>query len=124
MQIVNVDAGDVLGVNVPIKVTKFGEFNFTVTAKGTKMSDAVQKPVQVNVDGRKVSAAQAGTLARTAQASFNFAENRIPNTEKLSVSVQPASTGGFTLNFPDSYYDDICFYSDAGTIHTLALQLS
>ena len=123
-QTVLVGAGDVVGVKVPIKVTKFGDFNFTVTAKGSKMSDAVRKPVHVEVDGRKVSAVTAGTLAKRAQVIVQLPENRITGTEQVNISVAPANTAGFNLTLPDSFYQDICFYSDVGTIHPIALQMA
>jgi CD109 antigen len=123
-QTVFVGAGDVTGIQIPIKVTQFGEFNFTVTAKGDKMSDAVQKPVRVAVDGRKVSDIAIGTLAKVSQATIALPAQRITGSERVEVSVSPANVAGFTLALPESFYQDICFYSDVGAIHPIALQMA
>ena len=122
-QQITLNPGDVTSVKLPIKVGKPGQHALSVTAKGARMSDAIQKPVTVLPDGRKVQESRAGVLARSADASIELPKDYLPGTDRLSVSVAPANSSALALGLPDSYSDSSCFYSDIGAIHPLAVQV-
>jgi len=50
---ITLGAGEVAGLVFPIRVEKFGRHTLTVTARGTKLSDAIRKEIEVLPEGRE-----------------------------------------------------------------------
>lgn len=50
---ITLGAGEVAGVVFPIRVEKFGRHAFTLTARGSRLSDAVKREIEVLPEGRE-----------------------------------------------------------------------
>ena len=119
-QQVALNPGDVTLIKLPIKVSKPGEHSINLTAKGSHMSDAIQKTLTVLPDGRKLIEKRAGTLARSVEESIELPKDVLSGTDRLSVGIAPAAIGAFPLNVPNEFWTSDCFYSDIGAIHPIA----
>ncbi len=84
-------AGEVKSVNIPVRVDQVGTQTLTVHAIGTKASDAVARSVRVVPDGMAMPVAQSGALgAGNATLSASFPGNAVPGSGQLYLDVFPA----------------------------------
>jgi alpha-2-macroglobulin-like protein len=88
---VHLAAGEVTSVHYPIKLVGIGKHTLTVTAHGTKLSDAVRRSVEVTPDGKEQVNAVNGMLNGTADRQVTIPEGAIPGSEGLWVKIYPGS---------------------------------
>lgn len=60
---VDVAPGEVVSVNVPIRVMEFGQHSFLVTAIGSTESDAIRRSIEVIPNGKKQTKSVSGRIA-------------------------------------------------------------
>ena len=80
---------EVTSVKFRIRAKKIGNFPLTVKARGTKMSDAVKRSIDVVPDGQKVEQVVTDQLKGTVTQSIIIPDNAIPDASKLFVKVYP-----------------------------------
>jgi hypothetical protein len=80
---------EVTAVRYRIRALNVGHFPLTVRARGTKMSDAVRRAVEVQPDGQKVEQVASGQLAGTVTQVVTIPGDAIPDASRLLVQVQP-----------------------------------
>jgi len=93
---IEIGAEDITVVYFRIRATKFGRQPFRVTAWGSKMSDAIQKDVQVYPDGKQIyftnsdrfKDPQDGSLVEVREV-IPIPEDAIPGTQKVAVKIYP-----------------------------------
>lgn len=89
---VTLAAGEVKGVQVPVRAEKVGVQSLTVKAKGTQKSDAVQRVVRVVPDGKEESRAFSGGLAPgSTEHTASFPALAVTGSEALHLDVYPQS---------------------------------
>lgn len=89
---VTLAAGEVKGVQVPVRAEKVGVQSLTVKAKGTQKSDAVQRIVRVVPDGKEESRAFSGALsAGSTEHTASFPALAVAGSEALHLDVYPQS---------------------------------
>lgn len=76
-------------VKFRIKAKKVGFHPFTVTAKGSKMSDAIKRIVEVVPDGQMKEVVVTDRLSGKVKQTINIPENAIPDASKILVKVYP-----------------------------------
>ncbi len=90
-QTVSLAAGQVLGVQFPVRVTQVGVHALTVKAVGSSLSDAVARTVQVDPGGLAVPTSVSGSVgAGAVTQTFTFPANAIAGSPRLFVDVFPA----------------------------------
>ena len=74
-----------------IRAVQFGSKPFRVTATGSKMSDAIQKDVQVYPNGKQITFSQSDRLqaGTPVSQSVNIPNDAIAGTQKLLVKIYP-----------------------------------
>lgn len=82
-------AGEVRGVSVPVRVEEVGFKTLTVHGLGSQKSDAVARGVKVLPDGKQISLAQSGSVADTVTHPVSFDPASIPGSEELYLNVFP-----------------------------------
>jgi hypothetical protein len=88
---VDLAAGEVKGVQVPVRVEKVGVQTLTVKALGSKKSDAVARMVNVIPDGKEIALNTSGALgAGQAQLTASFPAGAVPGSPHLHLDVYPA----------------------------------
>ena len=88
---VDLAAGEVRGVRVPVRVDKVGVRTLTVKAIGTEKSDAVARMVRVVPDGKEFAHADSGSLqVGTTTHTVQFPANAVEGSELLYLNVYPA----------------------------------
>ena len=80
---------EVTSVKFRIRASKIGRFALTVKAAGTKMSDAVRRPIDVSPDGRPVEQVVTDRLNGHIQQTITIPENALPDASRLFVKVHP-----------------------------------
>jgi uncharacterized protein YfaS (alpha-2-macroglobulin family) len=90
-QEITIAANDITVVYFRIRVADFGRQPFKVTAWGSRMSDAIQKEVQVYPDGKQISYTQSDRLTpgETVQQTVGIPAEAIPGTQSLLVKIYP-----------------------------------
>jgi uncharacterized protein YfaS (alpha-2-macroglobulin family) len=93
---VEIAANDITVVYFKIRVTDFGRQPFKVTAWGSKMSDAIQKDVQVYPDGKQIHFTHSDRLTPSSlggqggvQEKVEIPPEAISGTQKLTVKIYP-----------------------------------
>ncbi len=85
-----IPANDIQVQYFRVRAADFGRFNLRVTAYGSKMSDAVQKPVTVYPDGKQFFLSQSDMLPADGLAeTIDLPEGLIPGTQRLMVKIYP-----------------------------------
>lgn len=75
-------------VYVPIRITKFGEFNFRIEANNTDVSDIVEKNIAISPKGTKVEkVVSTGTLEGTISEDILCLDEMINQTGKVKVKI-------------------------------------
>src|SRR5262249_54886522 len=82
-------SGEVTGVKFGIRARRIGHFPLTVKAKGTKMSDALKRSIEVVPDGRKLEQVVTDRLKGQVSHTLTIPANAIPDASKLLVKVYP-----------------------------------
>ncbi len=82
---------EVRSVRYRLKVEKVGAWTLTVKAQGATDADAVQRPIEVLPDGRRVEEVVNGTLEKPADVALTLPEDTIPGSAKAFVKIYPSS---------------------------------
>ena len=77
------------GVKFRIKARKIGQQPLTVKARGSKMSDAIKRSVEVVPDGKKVEQVVSDKLTGKVKQTLTIPEDAIPDASKLIVKLYP-----------------------------------
>jgi hypothetical protein len=80
---------EVISTAYRLRAKQVGRFNLTVEARGTKVSDAVRRSIDVVPDGRKVEQSKSGRLAGKMQLAFDLPPSAIRGSARLLVKVHP-----------------------------------
>jgi hypothetical protein len=86
---VEMAANEVSVAYIPIRVTRFGQHGFKVTANGSAMSDAVLREVEVLPDGSPEQAIANGQLEAEVRAVAVVPEEVVPGTARVAVKIYP-----------------------------------
>jgi uncharacterized protein YfaS (alpha-2-macroglobulin family) len=81
---------EVASVSFRIRARKVGHFPLTIRARGSKVSDAVKRSVEVRPDGFPVEQVAGGSLAGSVSHSIVVPENAIPGSARLLVRISPS----------------------------------
>lgn len=84
-----IQPNDVRAVYFRIKVKGIGYQRLTVVARGSQMSDAVRREVEVRPDGQPIEVARSGRLKGIIEEALSLPEVAIPGTAKMVVKVYP-----------------------------------
>ena len=79
----------VTSVTFRIKALRVGNQPLTVTAYGTKMSDAIRRTIEIVPDGKEIVANLNDRLAKSATHTFNVHPEAIEGANKLFVKLYP-----------------------------------
>ncbi len=90
-QTIQIGSNDISVAYFRIRAVKFGSQPFKVTAYGSKMSDAILKPVNVFPNGKPIQFSSSDRLpaGKTVQQTVNIPKDAIPGTQNLLVKVYP-----------------------------------
>jgi uncharacterized protein YfaS (alpha-2-macroglobulin family) len=90
-QTITIASNDITVVYFPIRVKEFGTYPFTVTAFGTTLSDAIQKPVRVFPDGKQIFFTESDQMNADSPASVvvDIPDEAIAGSQTLSVKIYP-----------------------------------
>lgn len=89
--VLDVGPGEVVGVRFPVRVEKVGLQTLTVTAKGSKLSDAVARTVRVEPGGKAFPTSVSGAVgAGEITQSISFPAGAIPGSATMHLNVFPA----------------------------------
>jgi 5-hydroxyisourate hydrolase-like protein (transthyretin family) len=81
--------GEVTSIKFRIRAKRIGHFPLTVEARGTKMSDAIKRSIEVVPDGQKVEQVATDRLSGKVTQTVTIPDNAIPDASKLLVKVYP-----------------------------------
>jgi hypothetical protein len=82
--------GEVRSTHFRLRARKVGTHEFTVTATGAGVADAVRRQIEVLPGGRRVEAVWNGTLHQSAEFAVALPEEAIPGSGRLFVKVYPS----------------------------------
>lgn len=91
VQTLSVGPGEVKVVYYPITVALLGHFALTVTARGTTLSDAVRRVIDVLPDGKRRDAAINGRLEGSVEKTVTIPAGSVPGASKLFVKLYPGA---------------------------------
>lgn len=80
---------EVTSVTFPIKVTRVGEYRFTVLARSDSQKDAVSRTIRVDPDGREVVVVKNGTLAGNLSYVVPIPPESVPGSGTILVKIYP-----------------------------------
>ncbi len=86
---VTVPANSVTAAYFPVKVLKIGQHTLTVTAQGSKMSDAIKRAVKVLPAGIPQNAVESDILSGDTVATLNIPAEAVDGSEELFVKIYP-----------------------------------
>jgi len=82
-------SNDIEVVYFPIRVLKFGQRGFQVTAWGEKMSDAIRREVSVVPDGKEMRLAESDWLRESKELEVSLPPEAVPETPYIEVKIYP-----------------------------------
>ncbi|MDQ7826475.1 MAG: MG2 domain-containing protein [Candidatus Eremiobacteraeota bacterium] len=88
-QIVEPKAGSVSVAHFRIRARSPGMAQITVTARGTKLSDAIRKTLEIVPSGKEVVKSDSGWLKDGAKCSISIPPSAVAGSEKMYVKVYP-----------------------------------
>src|SRR5262249_21352269 len=80
---------EVKSVPFRIRATRVGHFPLTLEARGSRLSDAVKRVVEVAPDGQRVERVVSDRLRGTATHVIDLPSTALPDASKLFVKVYP-----------------------------------
>jgi uncharacterized protein YfaS (alpha-2-macroglobulin family) len=92
-RILDLKPNEVTVVYFRIRAKQVGHFPLTVTAHGTKLSDAVRRTLEVRPDGFPIEQVASGRLAGTLTHPIVIPEKAIPGASRLIVRIAPSILG-------------------------------
>jgi alpha-2-macroglobulin-like protein len=90
-QTVQVASNQVKVVYYPIMAAAIGHHSLTVTAKGSSLSDAVRRAIEVLPDGKEYRTAINDRLEGTVEKTVAFPANAVPGSEAIWVKLYPGT---------------------------------
>ena len=90
-QTLKVAANQVSVVYYPITANQIGRHALEITAKGSKLSDAMRRQIDVTPDGRMLETTLNDRLEGRAEKSVTFAPNALPGASSLWVKLYPGA---------------------------------
>ena len=91
VQTLSIGPGEVKVVYYPITVVSLGRFPLTITAKGTTLSDAVRREVEVRPDGKQMDKAINDRLEGDVEQTVTLPPNALPGASRLFVKLYPGT---------------------------------
>ncbi len=91
LRTVHLAAGEVTSVHFPLKVSAIGRHTLTATARGTRLSDAVRRPIEVTPDGKEQLQTINDVLSGTSDRQITVPANAIAGASTLWLKVYPGS---------------------------------
>jgi len=82
-------SNDIEVVHFPIRVIKFGQQGFQVTAWGAKMSDAIRRQVKVVPDGKEIRLTKSDWLRESKEIVVDVPAQAVPETPNVQVKIYP-----------------------------------
>lgn len=89
---VEVEAGEVKAVKVPVEAMRVGEFLLTANARSAGIADAVQRPLKVVPDGQRVETVRSGILKPENVIDLDIPTNIVEGSAKLLVKLYPGKS--------------------------------
>jgi len=86
---VEMNPGQVKAVYFRIKVKKIGNHTFTVQGRGSKLSDAIRRKIEVLPNGRLFTWTKSDRLEQNSTINVNIPENALPDASKILVRLYP-----------------------------------
>jgi hypothetical protein len=80
---------EVTAIKYRIRAKKIGSFPLTVKATGSKMSDAIKRPIEVLPDGTKVEQVVSDRLSGNVTKTITIPEHALADASKLFVKIYP-----------------------------------
>ena len=90
-QTLSVGPGEVKVVYYPITVVALGRFDFLVTARGTTLSDAVRRTIDVLPDGKRFDTALNGRLDGPVEKTVTLPAGSVEGASRLFVKLYPGA---------------------------------
>ena len=91
VQTVQIGANSISVVYYPLTANAIGKHALEVTAKGSKLSDAMRREIAVTPDGRLLETTINDRLDGKAEKSVTFAANSLPDASSLFVKLYPGA---------------------------------
>jgi 5-hydroxyisourate hydrolase-like protein (transthyretin family) len=88
-QTLTIASNDIEVVYFPIRVSKFGQRGFQVTAWGSQMSDAIRREVRVLPDGQEVRLSESDWLRESREIAVEIPPQAVPETPYVEFKVYP-----------------------------------
>jgi hypothetical protein len=88
-QTLTIASNDIEVVYFPIRVLKFGQRGFQVTAWGSTMSDAIRREVTVVPDGKEIRLTESDWLRETREVAIEIPTEAVPETPYVEVKIYP-----------------------------------
>jgi uncharacterized protein YfaS (alpha-2-macroglobulin family) len=82
-------ANEVTSVKFRIRARRVGSQPLTVKARGTTLSDAIKRSIEVVPDGKKIETVVTDRLTGHVQQTITIPDNAVPDSYKLLVKVYP-----------------------------------
>ena len=83
--------GDVKAVSYRLRVSKVGQHQIQITARGNGVADAVRRDIEVLPDGRRIERVINGSLGRPAQFDLSLPADAIEGSARLIVKIHPST---------------------------------
>ena len=90
-QKIELAAGEVRSVDFRIRAEKAGRFQFEVSARGSGLSNAVKRPIEIVPDGKPVEHVSNGTLHEPAEVACEVPPQAVEGSVKAIVKIYPSS---------------------------------
>lgn len=87
---VHLGPNEVKNINLPIKVTRVGDRSLRLTARGTKMADAVEREIRVLPVGDEVEHTRNGVLQSDFEDSVTIPGESIPDSQRVVAKFYPS----------------------------------
>ncbi len=87
----NLKPGEIRSMHLPIKVKNVGLHKLQVTAKGSGMSDAVEREIIVDPNGEMIEQLAGGTLDQPAEITLSAPQDAVPGSVAAFVKLYPSS---------------------------------
>ncbi len=91
VQTVQVGANSISVVYYPLTANAIGKHSLEVTAKGSKLSDAMRREIAVTPDGKLLETTINARLEGRTEKSVTFAANSLPDASSLYVKLYPGA---------------------------------
>ncbi len=88
---VHMAKNEVKSVSFPLTVTALGRHTLKVTARGSKLSDAIVRSIDVTPDGKQMDRAINDRLEKSVEKTVTFPGNAIPGASGLWVKLYPGA---------------------------------